>query len=283
MKNFLISILFLASFNSFGKIIEVFDVRTQKPINFSEFIKNLPSSGHIILGEFHNITPIQLAQSEIIQSKLDLEGLQKNFSVHWEFLNHTDQNNINEFFIKFKNEEINFDELIKNISNPSNHTYAPIFRILKKYNGDLFGINLPRTIKQKVIKDGIGSIDQTLIPYHHYVGGEKYKQRFVNAMGGHAPTDLINKYFLAQCLTDSVMADQIIKNEELNPLNFIIAGSFHTDFFDGTTTRLQSLTKQNIVTIKLIEKSMHSQEELESLKKPNEKYGAIADFIVIAE
>lgn len=283
MKKLITTILILLSLNSFGKITEVFDTRTQKSINFYNFIKNLPSSGHIILGEFHNITQIQFAQSKIIQEKIILEGTQKNFSIHWEFLNHTDQNKIDELYTKFKNDQISFEELIKNISNPNNQTYAPIFETLKKYSGELFGINIPRSIKQKVIKEGIDSIDQTLIPYHHYVGGNNYKKRFVDAMGGHAPADVIDKYFLAQCLTDSVMADQIYKNEFVNPLNFIIAGSFHTDYYDGTTTRLKSLSKQNIVTLKIINKSMHSQEDIDSLKRSNDEYGLIADYIVITE
>lgn len=242
----------------------------------------LPSEGQIVLGEFHNHNPIQSAQAEIIRKKIEYEMYQGDFAVHWEFLNHTDQSYTAEKFQELIANMIDPEEFIRLTAGEQNLQYASIVKVVKDLHGDLFGINLPRKLKQRVIQGGIRAIDAKYVPAGHYVGGDRYKERFIAAMGNHVPANKIDRYFLAQCLTDSVMADQIAKNSQAK-LNFVVAGSFHTDYFDGTVIRLNKLMNSKATTFKFASLSLNSEEEIETYKKYDEHFGYYADYIIITD
>ena len=231
MKNLILCLLpLLISLNSSASITEIYDTKTKTTISLSELVKLLPGQAQFILGEYHNTPEIQQAQAIFISEKVIYENAQTRSSVFWEFLNYTDQDKINREMISLKSDLMNTTEFITKTAGKHNLSYAPIINAVKALNIDLYGINLPRKIKQEVMKGGINSVDPSYIPRNHYVGGELYRERFLAAMGGHVPAEKVDKYFLAQCLTDSVMAEKISSNDQ-HLLNFTIAGSFHTDFF----------------------------------------------------
>ena len=282
MKKILIIILALTSAISHSKVVEIYKTSDKSTLNLEELIQEIPASGQYILGEFHNTKEIQEAQAQLIHDKIIYESAQSGFSVFWEFLNYTDQKNTELNWKLFQTDKITSNQFITNTAGAQNLSYSPIFEATKTLNGDIQGINLPRVMKQKIIKEGIQSIDPKYIPGNHYVGGAEYRERFEIAMGGHAPQDVIEKYFLVQCLTDSVMAEQIAVNNH-HTMNFVIAGSFHTDFYDATVIRLKKLLNYDIITFKFVTKNTLSAEELESFKTGDKKYGAYADYIIITE
>lgn len=282
MKKITLYLLIIISNITHAKIIEIYKTSDGTSVGLNKLVANLPAQGYFVLGEFHNTTEIQAAQAELISSKVQFENRENDFNIHWEFLNYTDQNKTNSEWDRYQNNLITSTEFIKRTAGKQNLSYTPIIETTKLFSGNLHGINLPRSIKQKVIKDGIQSIDPKYIPYHHYVGASEYKERFIQAMGGHAPPDIIEKYFLVQCLTDSVMADQIAKSV-LKPINFIIAGSFHTDFYDATVVRLKKLVTYDIITFKFISKNSSSAKEIENYKAGDKDFGQFADYIIITE
>jgi uncharacterized iron-regulated protein len=74
------------------------------------------------------------------------------------------------------------------------------------------------------------------------------------------------------------MAYHYLKNSK-NDLNFLIAGSFHTDFYDGVVNRLKMRhPKISLVTVKIIDASDFSESELLD-QLSHEKYGEIADYV----
>jgi uncharacterized iron-regulated protein len=282
MKKILFIALVLLCANSHSKITEIYKTSTDEVINIQQLVQSMPSTGYFILGEFHNTIEIQDAQAQIIESKVIFENAQSNFGVFWEFLNYTDSAKTQINWNLFKANKIDVQEFVSNTTGAQNLSYTPIFEKTKSLSGDVRGINLPRSIKQKIIKEGIQSIDPKYIPQAHYVGGPEYKARFEEAMGGHAPQDVIEKYFLVQCLTDSVMAEQTSINSH-NNINFVIAGSFHTDFYDATVIRLRKLVNYDIITFKFVTKNTLSAEELKKFKLGDNKYGVFADYIIITE
>jgi uncharacterized iron-regulated protein len=282
MKKIFIVILAFTSATSHSKITEIYKTSDKSTLSLEELIQEIPSSGQYILGEFHNTKEIQDAQGQLIHEKVLFEKAQNGFSVFWEFLNYTDEEKTQINWDLFKTNQIDSTQFITNTAGAQNLSYSPIFETTKTLLGDIKGINLPRAIKQKILKEGIQSIDPKYIPQNHYVGGPEYKERFEIAMGGHAPQDVIEKYFLVQCLTDSVMAEKISINDK-HSMNFIIAGSFHTDFYDATVIRLRKLVNYDIITFKFVTKNNISAEELDNFKTGDKKYGAFADYIVITE
>jgi uncharacterized iron-regulated protein len=278
----LAALLLLTSTYSLASIFKIYNTATKKYIPLSKLIEVLPDDGIIVLGEFHNDDLIQKAQASIISKKTQAARQEGNISLYWEFLNFTDQLKIDDEFTHFLEGEITSNQFITNTAGSNNLSYSPLLEELKKLAGQIFGINLPRSIKQKVIADGIDSIDPIFVPHHHYNGDESYRERFVQAMEGHVPASKIEAYFTAQCLTDSVMADTISR-KILTGLNFLVAGSFHTDFFNGTVMRLNSLVNRNISTLKLINLNQLSEQIIQEYIQGHKKYGRYADFIIMVK
>ncbi|WP_290736020.1 ChaN family lipoprotein [Halobacteriovorax sp. JY17] len=275
MKKIILCLLF--SLSSLANIVSIYKTETKSFISYENFINELNDSGYIVLGEFHNFENIQTAQARIIKDKTLSSNSTESVQIMWEFINHTDQESINTKFNAFVNGRTNSVSFVSEIAGKQNISYAPIMEVAKEFNSAPIALNLPRELKKKVMEGGILAIDPKYIPAHHYVGGDQYRERFSNAMGGHMPPQSFEKYFLAQCLTDSVMSDIANKNE-LN-LNFIIAGSFHTDFFDGTVSRLKEINSSKVTTLKITNNELFDSEFITG----SEDFGSYADYIVITE
>lgn len=273
---------FLVSCASFGKINKIYDTSGQKNISIEDFVQKVGRNQVHFMGEFHNTLEIQNAQARIIKEITLHENRKNQFTIHWEFLNHTEKDEILKSLTKLKNKQMNATQFITKHAGKQNLEYTSIIELLDLYNGYINPLNIPRSIKQKIIKEGIESINQSLIPYHHYVGGPDYLERFRAVMGDHVSEDLMLKYFEVQCLTDSIMANEISTNMG-TPLNFIIAGSFHTDFHSATVERLKKLTPKKIITYKFVSKNTSSKKEINAYLKGDKRYGAYADFIIITE
>lgn len=272
----LISIIFSMALNA--SISKVFNTKTKKFESFEEFKLNAANYQYIVLGEFHNDLVIQKAEAQIINEVGSTFYNSK--SVMWEFLNYTDFKLTQDLYNKYLLGQISVEDLIAKTAGNQNITYTEILKASKNINANLFGLNLPREIKQKIIKEGIDSVDPKYIPANHYLGGANYLERFIDSMGGHVPAEKVAPYYLAQCLTDSVMANQIIENKK--DLNFIVAGSFHTDFYDGTVEKLNKLTNESVLTTKIVNESKLDTSEINYFLEGDAKYGAFADYLIFS-
>jgi uncharacterized iron-regulated protein len=279
MKILLLTLLFSQTLNA--EITQIFDTKSQSTLSSKDFLSKLQSAGFVVLGEFHNNPTIQEAEAQIILEVTSSRQNKPATSVMWEFLNYTDQNQTAAEFEKFNQGLITSQEFLTNTAGKQNLEYAPVIEAAKKTNSMLLGLNLPRDLKQKVIAGGIGAIDPSYIPASHYVGGDQYLERFKVAMGEHIPSSKLPNYFLAQCLTDSVMAEEASKNEK--DLNFIVAGSFHTDYFDATVARLKKLTNLSVVTLKIVDTKSATPEEIKDYTAGDMTYGAFADYIIFSK
>jgi len=281
MKSLITFLIISLSTYTHAEIIEIYSTKDQSSISFNELLSKTNETLFYVLGEFHNDPLIQSAEKEIVDG-ISNHYPQKTKALMWEFLDHPDFLNTTIQFQSLKAGVISSDEFILNTAGKQNLEYATIFEAIKNFDEfEVFGVNLPRSLKQKVMKDGINSIDPKFIPSIHFVGGPEYLERFELSMGGHVPKDKLEKYFLAQCLTDSVMANEVFENQK--ELNFLIAGSFHTDFYDATIARLNKLTNNKISTFKIVNLNDLSEEEVNELKNGHLKFGHFADFIVFTK
>ncbi len=276
MKIQILLLSFILSTLSCASISEIYDTKNQKFITIDEIPQYLPAQGFFILGEFHAQRPIQNAQAQLIRSLQ--KSSSNNFDLAWEFLNHPEQNYINTKLLQLREREISTQQFLIQTAGKSNLAYAPIIEILHSPHSHLRALNISRSIKQKVIQDGLGSIDPQLVPDFHYNGGASYYKRFQAAMGNHVPANKLEAYFTAQCLTDSVMAQQL--NKSSSDRTYAIIGSFHTDFFQGTVERLKLLTNDPIVTFKFV---LHEDPQKENYINGHQEYGAYADYIIFTK
>jgi len=277
MKNFLMAISFLISFDLSAKIVGVYNTTAKGEQSYESFLKSIANSKYIVLGEFHYDLPIQQAEGQLIEDVSALvPGLSKN--VMWEFLNVTDQKVIDGLFGEVMAGKLTAEDFILKTLGDQNAPYASVINAARETKAGLVALNLPREQKQKVIKEGIQSIDPKLVPASHYLSGKNYYDRFVDSMGGHVPAEKIQSYYVAQCLVDSVMSDTAVAKKA--DLNFLVAGSFHTDFFDGTVEKIKKLDSSKLSSVKIVNLDSLSEEEKAAFENGDETYGTFADYIV---
>ena len=271
-------LLLLVPFSVFAEI-QVFDTVANKEISYQQLIEKVPSSGFVLMGEFHNQKDIQKVQGKIIEDVVLDKQLFNNFQVGWEFLNYTDQDTVTHDLKKVIRNQITIEDFLNKNAGKNNLSYSPIIQAIKNKSGTLIALNIPRGIKKKLIDEGRDAI-RSYLPPNFEVGGQLYRERFYKAMGQHVPPNMQEPYFEAQCLTDSVMSYKAV-SAHTRPLTFIVAGSFHTDFYQGTYSRLKKLTSEDVISMKIVDGTMHTAEELKEFKAGDNEYGSYADYIVI--
>ncbi len=255
-----------------GKIV---DVAQDRVLTQNDLAEALSDVSVLVLGEKHGTPSVQAAQAEAIRlAAWDLSG---DFTVGWEFLDHTARDLIAENFGRYARGEIDARGFLKATQgNDNNQSYIPILETVRLLGGSLIGVNLSRAQKAPVVAGGIEAADPALIPPGFEMGGATYFERFVEAMGGHAPERTLRNYFAAQCLTDDVMAHQLALSAAR--LRILVTGSFHADFFDGAAKRLAfRLPEARSVTIRFVDAADYREGEIpELLRDP--RYGPIADY-----
>ncbi len=280
MKNLfaiLISLLFVstACASWHGKI---YDVSTSREISIEQLVQQLSQKSVIVLGETHITPEVQAAEAQIIDRVVTNTGNEGRFSLAWEFLSASEQDKVDSLYQDLKNKKIDSKKFLSQIVGNKSETYVPVIEEVVKHAGELLAINLTRSEKGPVTKGGIKAADPKHVPPGYETGGDNYYERFKTEMQDHVPADKIRNYFDAQCLTDDVMAYQVSERAKL-PLTFIIAGHFHTDYFDGMVKRLEvrlpSLTRSNV---RILDTSEYSETELLKILKDG-KYGPLADYV----
>lgn len=278
MKTFLI----LIALFSFSLKAQLFDMKAQAEISFEEFEMLVPKAAHIIMGEYHDDLVIQVGQKTIIESVVSKRTT--DFTLSWEFLNFPDQSTIDQSLLSLKNKSLSDADFMK-VFYPGGQyqNYLAPISTLKTYEGNLIGINAPRTWKRLITKDGLANLDPKYLPPNMELGTPNYEERFYAALGGggHAPNETLVRYYEAQCYTDSVMAWQSEQNS--SDLNFVMVGSFHSDYGDGMVEQLKKITNREVITIKVVNKNNYTEDQLTTLKSEHPKYGLIADYLYIAQ
>lgn len=250
-------------------------------ISKSQMFQELSAADIIVMGEKHNVAAVQNAEGEIIRNVTTLLNKHHDFTTAWEFLEIGQQELIAQSFQKFMSGEITaLDFLTITQGDTFNNTYTAILEATKEFGGQFIGVNLSRKEKAPVVKYGIGAADPALVPPGFAFGSDGYRERFSEVMGGgHTNPEQVANYYAAQCLTDDVMAYHLLK-ESAHALRFIVMGSFHSDYFDGTVGRIKiRAPEQKTAVVRIVDASDYEEKDLMSVIH-DEKYGDVADFVL---
>lgn len=247
-------------------------------------MKELRDVSTILIGEKHYTRAVQKAEARIIGDVVRLSGSEKAFTTAWEFLNATSQDVTDQLYAQVVSGQMTPVQFLKMTQGVElSDIYAPVIDVTRELGGKLLGVNLSRTQKTPVVKEGIGALDPTLLPPGFALGSEGYFDRFKSLMAGHGSPEKIQHYFEAQCLTDDVMAYHLV-NTAVTPRKFLITGEFHTDFMDGAAARFKTRLKarpelpQDFAVVRIFDASDYEQKELMGLLY-DERYGKIADYV----
>jgi uncharacterized iron-regulated protein len=257
----------------------IFNVKTNTEISPAEYVEDLSHFSIIVLGEKHYTPAVQLAQAQTISKVVHAAGKVGHFTTGWEFLNVTSQSETDRLFSQVTSKQMTAATFLNRTQgdNPS-LSYAPIIDATADLGGQLLGMNLSREEKAPVTKNGLEALDPKLLPPGFDHGTAGYYERFVEEMQGHATPTQVKNYYDSQCLVDDVMAYHLLKDSK-NGLNFLIVGSFHTDFYDGAVNRIKVRSPGiEIVTVKVIDASDYEEKDLMN-EMHSDQYGDIADYV----
>lgn len=286
----LLIIPFLITFTTFSysseyKLIDLKSGLESSPIEISN---SLDDDAIILLGEYHYEKEIIKGQSYIIEGLGAQKNAEGNMAVAWEFLNYPEQNLLDQFFFEFKENQINFSNLIESffptVEGKVNQSYfyRPIFESAKKFNSKFIATNAPRSWKRIVVSSGVSALNSDQVPAYMRRGNQFYFDRFLEAMGGHGDPSVIEGYFMAQSYTDAVMADSLVRESE-GLLTFMTVGSFHTDYGHGLPDYLKDISSRQVINIKIISRTMTSADDLSIIQSKDPRYGFIADYLLIVD
>jgi len=269
----------------------VYDVEQRRFITEAEARVVLASVRILILSEKHNTETVQIQQGRALDWATESQnfGPLEKWTLGWEFLDRRDQSKIDAAWSKFKDGILTGEQLVDEIQGAGkSRTYVPVLTAGLRFGGMLTGVNLSREEKAPVVKNGLSAIDPALIPPNFEMGGPGYRERFDAAMeqGGHATPDQIENYFQAQCLTDDVLAFELLKPRVR--FRALVVGSFHADYLDGVVARLRvRAPDQASHVIRFVDASEYTGSDLDPdliLADPiyHKRYGKLANWIWFA-
>jgi len=268
----------------------IFDIQAGEWISESQARKVLGETQILVLGEKHNTTLVQEQEARALDWATESQGFGPldHWVLGWEFLNHSDQIDIDAAWAGFKNGVFTAEEVMDRLQGEGRErTYLPILNSGVRFGGVLKGMNLSRTQKAPILSGGLASLDPALLPPGFEMGGEGYRERFDEAMGaGHATPDQLDRYFQAQCVTDDVLAFQLLQPRVR--FRALVVGSFHADYADGVVARLRTRAPdQRMHVIRFVDASDYMVSELDpdlSLAEPiiHKRYGKLADWVWFA-
>jgi len=260
-----------------GKIL---DVRTKQIISRAELVSILSLNNIIVIGEKHYTKEVQDEEGKLISDVVIFSNKENQFSLFWEFLNASSQNETQSLFHQLIAREISTsDFLIKTQGSAKAVIYSPMIEAAVHLGGKVFGGNLSRDEKAPVVSGGLAALDPKLLPPGFQLGGPIYLERFTEVMSGHATPEQITNYFAAQSLVDDVIAYHLYKDSTTS-LNFLVIGAFHSMYSDGVVARLKERDgSSKIANIEIIDSADYTAQEIEDLYL-NDKYGDRADYIV---
>ncbi len=240
----------------------------------------------VVVGETHYDEIVQATEGQVLE-QLSLRN--PSYQMAWEFLNYSDQDQLQSTFDEFSSDSITSSEWIARWfpNNSANHeVYLPMFEVAKIYSQKVVGTNASRTLKKRLMNGGRGIIhtDSEVWPFSHDLidAPKEYLERFKEIMGGHADRQTIEKYYLAQFYTDAYMASSIHSKLVDGPLMMVV-GHFHSDYGHGLPFYLKELGIKDVLNIRIINASGLSEDELSHQLKSHPQYGALGEYILIAK
>lgn len=282
MKLVLLALVsFLSAFNLFAAQAfnsPIYSVEKKAFITFEQLSEELATKDMVVIGEYHD------RETHHLNQKLILESLEEKvrFNVGLEFISWNNQPQFDEY----QQGRLPLNDFISEVWGESNYSfdwYKPLIESAARSGGWGYGINAPRQLTSRISKvgmDGLSEQERAMLPPHFTLGSDLYMERFIEAMGGHAPPN-VDSYFAAQSTWDESMAYQALGHHN-QELFVIIVGQFHIEYKLGLPARLKARDPEiNLATVVQLEANGQSLDELKEQMLASEKYGELGDYILI--
>ena len=271
----------------------VYDSAKAEGVDFEAMIAQLASADVVVVGEQHDNAPTHRLELQI------LEGLaRRNRSVilSLEMFERDVQPNLNSYL----SGQIQEAEFLK-VSRPwpaYQSDYKPLVAFASEHRWPVLAANVPRRYASQVARSGLPSINSLSPAERAFFAGsvacphDRYFKRFQQEMGSHPGAAggssvksvmsddpaLMDRLYAAQCLKDETMAESIANAWSAapspKPLVVHFTGAFHSDFKQGTVSRLQQrLAGKQIRVVSIIPVA-----NLDKIKRSDERRRA--DYVI---
>lgn len=245
-----------------------------------QMFQSLSAASVILIGENHGFRTHRDQQVEILT---ELRKMGLSIQVGLEFFYYPDQSLVDQF----RQQKIGEADFLKQINwgSPSFDFYREQALFPDLSRGEkTWALNAPRALTREVARNGLGSLTpelQSLMPPQFELGRDSYKKRFIEAMGGHGGSQLIDRYFAAQSIWDDTMAWNIqkIKSQSPDKVLVVIVGEFHTQFGGGLQDRLKARGVDNVASVSQVNTADMTAEQQAQAIMPHPEYGPRADWI----
>ncbi len=259
----------------------VYNLNRKKEIYFKTMVEELKNFDVVFVGEYHNHKTAHEFELEIFKSLYKAKNGKIVLSL--EMFERDVQRILNDYL----SGKIDEKEFLKNSRPWKNYQtdYRPLVEFAKKNKIKVIAGNVPRRYAAMVSREGLTALlklsqdEKLFVAKNVYYDFPRYRKLFYETMdkmrGGmmRARGKMKEKFYLAQCLKDSTMAESILNalKENKGYLVLHINGCFHSDYKLGTAGVLMKMRKElKISNIKVI-----NPEEINEYKESD-----IADYLV---
>jgi uncharacterized iron-regulated protein len=271
----------LFSFSLFAETVfnsPIYSVKQGKFISFKQLSEQLAIKDLVVIGELHDRVTHHQNQRLILES---LEN-RVRFNVGLEFVSWDKQSLFNDYQ-EGRLPLIDFISQVWGEGNFSFDWYKPLVEAAGRSGGWAYGINAPKKLASRIGRGGLDSLseqERSMLPPNFTLGSDLYMERFIEAMGGHAPPNVDN-YFAAQSLWDESMAYQSLIHRDQD-LFVIIVGQFHIEYKLGLPARLKARNPNlDFATVIQLETKGQNPADVIRLLQADEKYGELGDYILL--
>jgi len=134
---------------------------------------------------------------------------------------------------------------------------------------------------------GLSDEERSWLPPNFQLGNDLYFERFATAVREHGDLqeDVVRNFFAAQSAWDDTMAWQARDFLIANPdqVLVIIVGDFHASYGGGLPDRLRARGVTSVLVISQVNAFGLSDEEIQSLIRPDPRHGMRADFVWLTQ
>ena len=222
-------------------VFTIISSRSGQEVRFEPLIMDLVGHDVVFIGEEHDNTTVHQLQLEIIKA---LHARKSDLVISLEMFERDVQGILDDYLSGRVNEET-FLEHARPWSSYKRH-YRPIIEFAKAKGLEVIAANAPKKLTRRVSEGGLDSIDRMghvarWISAPH----DRYWDLFKRSMVDH-PGEIkgatLERFYLAQCVKDDTMAESIHEflgsHPHRQPLIVHLCGKFHSDYGQGTVSRL---------------------------------------------
>src|SRR3990172_731368 len=263
----------------------LYDGVTGQTVTLEQALQTVRPGHVVVVSEQHDVARHHENQLAVLRT---LKNLNLKVSVGLEFLSYPNQPWVDRY-VRGEIEEADFQQAIRWAGYPF-EWYRPLMLFPREAGGQTRALNAPERLTRALGDRGLAGLsheERSWLPPNFQLGNDLYFERFATAVREHGDLqeDVVRNFFAAQSAWDDTMAWQARAFLIANPdqVLVIIVGDFHASYGGGLPDRLRARGVTSVLVISQVNAFGLSDEEIQSLIRPDPRHGMRADFVWLTQ